>query len=104
MSKEKDIWNVYMVRCSDGTLYTGITNDLEKRIEAHNSGKDGARYTRSRRPVTLVYSEQVESKSAAARLEYQIKKLPRLKKKELVEDRGQGVKGKREEKAKSTGR
>ena len=52
---DKDIWYVYMVRCSDETLYTGITNDLEKRIEAHNSGKNGARYTRSRGPVKLVY-------------------------------------------------
>ncbi len=73
-----------MVRCSDRTLYTGITNDLKKRIEAHNSGKEGARYTRSRRPVKLVYSEQVKSKSAAAKLEYQLKKLPRLKKDTLV--------------------
>jgi putative endonuclease len=81
---KKEIWHVYMVRCRDGTLYTGITNDLEKRIEAHNSGKEGARYTRSRRPVKLVYSEQVESKSAAAKLEYQLKKLPRLKKDTLV--------------------
>ena len=84
MRRDRDIWYVYMVRCSDETLYTGITKDLEKRIEAHNSGKDGARYTRSRRPVTLVYSEQVESKSAAARLEYQIKRLPLSKKKRLV--------------------
>jgi hypothetical protein len=50
-----------MVSCSDGTLYTGITNNLEKRIDAHNSGKDGARYTRSRRPVKLVYSENIGS-------------------------------------------
>ena len=84
MSKISDILFVYMVRCSDGTLYTGITNDLEKRIRAHNSGKDGARYTRSRRPVKLVYSEEVESKSAASRLEYKIKKLPRLKKVQLL--------------------
>jgi len=84
---KKEIWHVYMVRCSDGTLYTGITNDLEKRIEAHNSGKDGARYTRSRRPVKLVYSEQVKSKSAAAKLEYQLKKLPRLKKIRLIKDK-----------------
>jgi len=86
MCKDSDIWHVYMVRCSDGTLYTGIAKDLEKRIEAHNSGKDGARYTRSRRPVKLVYSEQAESKSAAARLEYQIKRLPRTKKKRMLED------------------
>ena len=87
MRKGSDIWHVYMVRCRDGTLYTGITNDLKKRIEAHNSGKDGARYTRSRRPVKLVYSEQVESKSAAAKLEYQLKKLPRLKKIRLIKDK-----------------
>ena len=86
MRKGSDIWHIYMVRCSDGTLYTGITNDLKKRIEAHNSCKDGARYTRSRRPVKLVYSEQVESKSAAAKLEYQLKKLPRLKKIRLIKD------------------
>ena len=84
MGKDSDTWYVYMVRCCDGTLYTGITNDLEKRIEAHNSGKDGAKYTRSRRPVRLVYSEPVESKSAAAALEYKMKRLPRSKKKILA--------------------
>ena len=83
-SQNRDIWYVYMVRCNDGTLYTGITNDLEKRIEAHNSGKDGARYTRSRRPVKLVYSEEVDSKSTAAKLEYKIKKMTRAKKKEMI--------------------
>ncbi len=88
MSKGCNIWHVYMVRCSDGTLYTGITNDLENRIEAHNSGRDGARYTRSRRPVKLVYSEQAGSKSSAARLEYRIKKLPRGKKDALVRNKG----------------
>ena len=82
---EDDIWHVYMVRCSDGTLYTGITNDLEKRIEAHNSGKDGARYTRSRRPVTLIYSEKTGSRSAAAKLEYQLKRLPLAEKKRLIQ-------------------
>jgi len=73
-----------MVRCSDGTLYTGITNNLEKRLKAHNSEKDGARYTRSRRPVELVYSKQARSRSAAARLEFQLKKLPLAKKKGLL--------------------
>ena len=82
---EKKSWCVYMVRCSDGTLYSGITNDLEKRIAAHNSEKDGARYTRSRRPVKLVYSEQTGSRSAAAKLEYQLKKMPLAMKKVLVE-------------------
>ena len=84
MIKGKDIWHVYMVRCSDGTLYTGITKDIEKRITAHNSGKNGARYTRSRRPVTLVYSVQVESKSAAAKLEHRLKRMPLSKKNLLI--------------------
>jgi len=92
MSKNKTIWHVYMVHCCDETLYTGITNDLEKRIEAHNSGKDGARYTRSRRPVTLVYSERAGSKAEAASLEYRIKKLTRAEKKKLLEDRVPGSK------------
>lgn len=73
-----------MVRCSDGTLYTGIAKDLEKRIKAHNSGEDGARYTRSRRPVKLVYAERAGSRSEAARLEYRIKKMTRQKKLELA--------------------
>jgi putative endonuclease len=84
MNNNSDIWHVYMVCCSDGTLYTGITNDLAKRIEAHNSGRDGARYTRSRRPVKLVYSEPAVSKSAAAKRELQIKKMPRAKKKKMI--------------------
>ena len=91
-SQNRDTWYVYMVRCNDGTLYTGITNDLEKRIEAHNSGKDGARYTRSRRPVKLVYSEEVDSKSTAAKLEYKIKKMTRAKKKEMAKAKGSGHK------------
>jgi putative endonuclease len=78
-----------MVRCSDGTLYTGITKNLEKRIEAHNSGRDGARYTRSRRPVRLVYAKQAGSKTAAARLEYRIKKLKRSQKNELINRKGE---------------
>ncbi|MCK5340152.1 MAG: GIY-YIG nuclease family protein, partial [Desulfobulbaceae bacterium] len=63
-------WHVYMVRCRDGTLYTGIATDLNRRIAEHNSEKNGAKYTRSRRPVCLVYSEKVESRSAAAKREY----------------------------------
>ena len=92
MDKDGSNWWVYMVLCSDGTLYTGITNDLEKRIRAHNSARDGARYTRSRRPVKLVYAEDTGSKSAAARLEYQIKNMPRSKKKRLITTAERGVK------------
>ena len=73
----------YMVECSDGTLYTGYTNDLEKRIKAHNSGK-GAKYTRSRLPVTLVYFEEYETKELAQSREWHIKRLTRAKKLELI--------------------
>lgn len=86
MGTNGDTWYVYMVCCSDGTLYTGMTNDLHKRIETHNSGKGGARYTKSRRPVKLVYAEKAASKSAAARLELRIKKLPRSMKIRLIQD------------------
>ena len=86
MSRNSDTWYVYMVQCSDGTLYTGITNDLEKRITAHNSGKDGARYTRGRRPVKLVYAEKTGSKSAAASQEHRIKRLKRDGKIRLADD------------------
>lgn len=75
---------VYIVRCRDKTLYTGYTTDLKKRIQAHNAGK-GAKYTRGRGPVTLVYWEKCENKSLALSREAKIKKLPRNKKLELVE-------------------
>jgi putative endonuclease len=73
----------YIVECSDGTLYTGYTNDLEKRIKAHNSGK-GAKYTRPRLPVTLVYFEEYETKELAQSREWHIKRLTRAKKLELI--------------------
>lgn len=73
------MWTCYIVECSDGSLYTGITNDLEKRISTHNSGK-GAKYTRTRLPVILKWSTQCENKSEASKLECKIKKLPRNKK------------------------
>ena len=70
---------VYILRCADDTLYTGWTTDLEKRIRAHN-GKKGAKYTKSRTPVTLFYYEEFESKSDALKREAAIKKLPRSSK------------------------
>ena len=73
----------YIVECSDGSLYTGYTNDLEKRIKVHNSGK-GAKYTRSRLPVKLVYFEKFEEKQDAQRREWQIKRLTRSQKLELI--------------------
>lgn len=74
---------VYMVRCADGTLYTGWTNDIEKRLATHNAGQ-GARYTRARLPVTLVYRETAENESAAKKREYQIKQLTKQQKTELI--------------------
>ena len=76
----------YIVRCADGTLYTGWTNDLEKRMSAHNSG-EGAKYTRARRPVTLVYYECFETKEEAMSREWHIKKLTRAQKLTLVSHR-----------------
>lgn len=77
-------WHVYIVRCEDGTYYTGIARDPAKRLDEHNSTKGGAKYTRPRRPVTLVYVEPAASRSAAAKREYQLKKLPLEKKKLLI--------------------
>lgn len=74
---------VYIVRCRGGTLYTGWTDDLEKRIRTHNEGK-GARYTRARRPVELAYSEEFATKSEAMSREWAIKKMPRTKKQGLI--------------------
>jgi len=70
-------WFVYLLHCSDDTFYTGITTDVERRVREHNEGSKGARYTRARRPVTLVYQECCESRAHAARREYEVRKLPR---------------------------
>ena len=72
-----------MVRCADGTLYTGLARDPEKRLRVHNAGK-GAKYTRSRLPVTLAYVENCESLSAALKREHQLKPLSRAKKEALI--------------------
>lgn len=74
---------MYILRCKDGSLYTGWTNNLEKRIEAHNSGK-GAKYTKGRRPVTLVYSESLTTKEEALKREYAIKQLKKSEKLSLL--------------------
>ena len=78
-------WWVYILRCADGSLYTGIARDLERRIAAHNGrGTAGASYTRARRPVRLVYREAAPGRSAASRREYEIKQLSRQDKLRLV--------------------
>ncbi|MBD9196021.1 MAG: GIY-YIG nuclease family protein [Clostridiales bacterium] len=76
-------WYVYMLRCGDGSLYTGSTTDVERRLREHQGGT-GARYTRSRPPVTLAYAEEAPDRSAAQRREAAIKKLPRAQKLKLI--------------------
>ena len=73
-------WYVYIVKCSDNSLYTGITVDLERRVEEHNTSNKGAKYTKSRRPVHLVYSETHQDRSSASKRESAIKKLSRSEK------------------------
>ena len=73
----------YIVECKDGSLYTGWTNHLEKRIQAHNEG-NGAKYTKSRRPVKLVYFEEYETKEEAMKREYAIKQLSKKRKEQLI--------------------
>lgn len=76
-------WYVYILRCGDGTLYTGVTDNVERRLAAHRAGK-GAKYTRGRSPLELAYTEQVPDKPAALRREYQIKRLSRAEKEQLI--------------------
>ena len=79
MCKMESTWYLYILRCKDGTLYTGITTDVEKRLEAHRSGK-GAKYTRGRSPLELVYREACEDHSHALKREREIKAMPREQK------------------------
>ena len=76
----------YILKCNDNTLYTGWTNNLEKRLESHNAGK-GAKYTKPRLPVELVYYESFETKQEAMKREYEIKKLKRKQKEELIQSK-----------------
>ena len=81
----KNSWFVYIVRCADNTLYTGIAKDVERRILEHNSDDiSGAKYTKVRRPVALVYQEACDSRSAASKREYEIRQLGRKGKEELL--------------------
>lgn len=77
----------YIVECADGTYYTGWTNNIEKRIQAHNSG-NGAKYTKSRLPVSLVYFEEFDSKEEAMSREWHIKQLTRPEKEQLISSKG----------------
>ena len=79
-------WFVYMLRCADGSLYTGYTDDVQRRLSTHQSGK-GAKYTRSRLPVELAYWEELPDKSTALRREAAIKRLSRERKLKLIEEK-----------------
>ncbi|MDB4714579.1 GIY-YIG nuclease family protein [Flavobacteriaceae bacterium] len=84
MESKQIEWWVYLVICSDGSLYTGITTNVERRISEHNTSKKGAKYTRNKRPVRLVYSEAQSDRSTASKREYFIKKLSRDEKLKLI--------------------
>ena len=79
----EDMWYVYILRCADNTLYTGITNHLERRLKAHNAGV-ASKYTRVRRPVSMVYQEEVKTKSDALRRELAIKAMSKQQKLNLI--------------------
>lgn len=83
-SNPPSCWYVYMVACRDDSLYTGVCRDPAQRVNEHNCSPRGARYTRARRPVTLVYTEAVESRSAAMQREMAIKRLKRREKLALI--------------------
>ena len=74
------LWFVYIVECSDSSLYTGITKDVDRRLTEHNGTKKGAKYTRARRPVKLIFAAPVKNRSAALKLEYKIKSLKKSEK------------------------
>ncbi|HTE13885.1 MAG TPA: GIY-YIG nuclease family protein [Burkholderiales bacterium] len=85
MARTANHWQVYMVRCADGTLYTGVTIDVARRVAQHNgTGANGARYTRARQPVKLVYQEKAANRSTACKREYRIKQLNRREKLALI--------------------
>jgi putative endonuclease len=81
---QNNTWTVYFLRCNDNSLYTGITTDIKRRLHQHNNTKLGAKYTRARRPVKLVYSETAIDKSTASKREYQLRTLSKIKKEQLV--------------------
>jgi len=80
---QPSFWHCYLLECADGTLYTGITNDLDRRLAAHNAGK-ASKYTRGRLPVALLYTEPHPDRAAASRREIEIKRLPRAGKLALI--------------------
>lgn len=87
IKKSKEAWSLYILKCSDGSFYTGITNDLERRLKMHQTGK-ASRYTRTRGPVEMLYTEPCGNRSSALIRECEVKEWPRKKKEALIEGRG----------------
>ena len=77
-------WYVYILLCSDGTYYTGVTTDLNRRLEEHNTSSRGAKYTKSRRPVRLIYFSEYDNRSSAQRAEYRLKKRSKQQKEQII--------------------
>ena len=82
------MYTIYVLKCGDDTLYTGITNNIKQRIKQHNLGK-GAKYTKGRNPVKLVYQENASDKSTALKREFEIKKMTRAQKQKLISDQNE---------------
>ncbi len=80
-----DTWYLYVLLCADGTYYTGITKDTKRRLHEHNNTKRGAKYTKVRRPVSLVFSKRFDNRSVAQKAEYAFKRYSRAQKKQIVE-------------------
>ena len=82
---EKNIWSIYIIRCGDDSLYTGISNNVTKRFAVHQSGKsDSTKYTRTRHPLELVFTAEIGTRSAASIIEYRVKQLTKRNKERLV--------------------
>jgi len=84
MTTRKSAWFVYLLRCNDNSLYAGVTTDIKRRVTEHNTSALGAKYTRARRPVTLAYLEEADSRSDAGKQEYKLRKLTKQKKEQKV--------------------
>jgi len=85
MDKKKILWQVYILKCADGSLYAGVTTDLKRRVAEHNSSQLGAKYTSGRRPVELVYCRSFADRSSASKEEVRIKKMSRGEKLKLIQ-------------------
>lgn len=100
-TKKPKRWLLYILKCEDNTLYTGITNDLARRVEQHNAGT-ASRYTRSRRPVSVVHQEPCRNKSFALKKEYAIKALTRKEKEEYIRKKQASLRRKKKNKTSKT--